>query len=47
MPDVEVPCESCKGSRYNPETLEVTYKGKTIADILNMPIEDGEAVLRG
>ncbi|MBI3828415.1 MAG: excinuclease ABC subunit UvrA [Planctomycetes bacterium] len=41
MPDVEVRCESCKGARYNPGTLEVTYKGKTIADVLNMPIEEG------
>ncbi len=41
MPDVEVPCESCKGNRYNPETLEVTYKGKTIADVLNMSVEEG------
>jgi excinuclease ABC subunit A len=43
MPDVEVPCEACKGARYNPETLEITYKGKTIADVLNMPIEEGVA----
>jgi excinuclease ABC subunit A len=43
MPDVEVQCESCKGARYNAETLEVTYHGKTIADVLNMPIEEGEA----
>ena len=41
MPDVEVRCESCKGARYNAQTLEVTYKGKTIADVLNMPLEDG------
>ena len=41
MPDVEVPCEACKGKRYNPETLEVTYKGKTIADVLNMSVEEG------
>jgi len=41
MPDVEVPCESCKGARYNPETLEVTYNGKTIADVLNLSIEEG------
>ena len=43
MPDVEVPCESCKGNRYNPETLEVTYRGKTIADVLNMSVEEGVA----
>ncbi|MBI2298756.1 MAG: excinuclease ABC subunit UvrA [Armatimonadetes bacterium] len=41
MPDVETVCESCKGQRYNPETLEVTYRGKTIADVLDMPVEEG------
>jgi excinuclease ABC subunit A len=41
MPDVEVPCESCKGARYNGETLEITYRGKTIADVLDMSIEEG------
>lgn len=40
LPDVYVPCEVCKGKRYNRETLEVRYKGKTIADILEMTIED-------
>ncbi|PZS07249.1 MAG: excinuclease ABC subunit A [Acidimicrobiales bacterium] len=39
LPDVYVPCEVCKGSRYNRETLEVHYKGKTIAEVLEMPIE--------
>jgi excinuclease ABC subunit A len=39
LPDVYVPCEVCHGARYNRETLEVHYKGKTIADVLNMPIE--------
>jgi len=38
---VEAPCESCKGARYNSETLEITYKGKTIAEILDMSIEEG------
>lgn len=38
LPDVYVPCEVCHGARYNRETLEVHYKGKTIADVLNMPI---------
>ncbi len=40
LPDVYVPCEVCHGSRYNRETLEVHYKGKTIAEILDMPIEE-------
>lgn len=40
LPDVYVPCEICHGARYNRETLEVHYKGKTIADVLNMPIEE-------
>jgi excinuclease ABC subunit A len=40
LPDVYVPCEVCHGSRYNRETLEVHYKGKTIAEVLNMPIEE-------
>ncbi|WP_285499148.1 excinuclease ABC subunit UvrA [Actinokineospora sp. NBRC 105648] len=40
LPDVYVPCEVCKGARYNRETLEVHYKGKTIAEILDMPIEE-------
>ena len=41
MPDVEVTCAACKGARFNSETLEVTLRGKTIDDVLNMPIEDG------
>ena len=40
LPDVYVPCEVCKGARYNRETLEVHYKGKTIAEVLDMPIEE-------
>ncbi|HMY09050.1 MAG TPA: excinuclease ABC subunit UvrA, partial [Marmoricola sp.] len=42
LPDVYVPCEVCHGARYNPETLEVHYKGKTIADVLDMSIEEAE-----
>ncbi|MEO6467955.1 MAG: excinuclease ABC subunit A, partial [Acidimicrobiia bacterium] len=40
LPDVYVPCEVCHGARYNRETLEVHYKGKTVADVLDMPIEE-------
>ncbi|MEV0948875.1 excinuclease ABC subunit UvrA [Rhodococcus sp. NPDC049939] len=43
LPDVYVPCEVCHGARYNRETLEVHYKGKTIAEVLDMPIEDAAA----
>jgi excinuclease ABC subunit A len=41
MPDVEVPCEACKGARYNADTLDITYSGKNIAEILDMSIEEG------
>lgn len=40
LPDVYVPCEVCKGARYNRETLEVTYRGKTVSDILHMSVEE-------
>jgi excinuclease ABC subunit A len=40
LPDVYVPCEVCKGARYNRETLEVHYKGKTISEVLDMPIDE-------
>ncbi|HET6876755.1 MAG TPA: excinuclease ABC subunit UvrA [Jatrophihabitans sp.] len=40
LPDVYVPCEVCKGARYNRETLEVHYKGRTISEVLEMPIEE-------
>jgi excinuclease ABC subunit A len=41
LPDVYVPCEVCHGARYNTDTLGVHFKGKTIADVLDMPIEEG------
>jgi excinuclease ABC subunit A len=40
LPDVYVTCQSCKGKRFNPETLQITYKGKNISDVLDMRIED-------
>jgi excinuclease ABC subunit A len=47
MPDVEVMCAACKGARFNSETLEVTLRGKTIDDVLNMSIEEGVAFFAG
>jgi len=41
MPDVEVPCEACKGARYNAETLEIAYRGRNIAEVLDLSIEEG------
>ena len=41
LPDVYVPCEVCKGKRYNRETLEILYKGKSIHDVLEMTVEEG------
>ena len=43
LPDVYIPCEVCKGKRYNRETLEVTFKGKTIADVLDMTVDEALA----
>ena len=43
LPDIYVPCEVCKGRRYNRETLEVTYKGKSIYDVLEMNVEEAMA----
>ena len=40
LPDVYITCQQCKGSRYNPETLQITYRGKNIADVLDMPVEE-------
>ncbi|MGC9001707.1 MAG: excinuclease ABC subunit UvrA [Dictyoglomus sp.] len=40
LPDIYIPCEVCKGKRYNSETLEITYKGKNIADVLEMSVEE-------
>jgi len=47
MPDVEVTCAACKGARFNAETLEVTLRGKTIDDVLNMSIEEGVTFFAG
>jgi len=41
LPDVYVPCDLCKGKRYNRETLEITYKGKRISEVLDMTVEEG------
>jgi len=46
LPDVYVPCEVCHGARYNRETLEVRYKGKTISEVLQMPIEEAAEFFR-
>ena len=47
MPDVEVTCGACKGARFNTETLEVTVRGKTIDDVLNMSVEEGVGFFAG
>jgi excinuclease ABC subunit A len=46
LPDVYVTCETCHGARYNRETLEVTFKGKSIADVLDMTVEDAQAFFK-
>ena len=46
LPDVYVECETCRGKRYNRETLEVLFKGKSIADVLDMTVEDAEAFFK-
>ena len=46
LPDIHVPCDICKGKRYNRETLEIRYKGKTIADVLEMTVDQGLAMFR-
>ena len=47
MPDVEVTCAVCKGERFGAETLEVTWRGKTISDVLNMPLEEAVSFFAG
>ncbi|MCX6629387.1 MAG: excinuclease ABC subunit UvrA [Candidatus Solibacter sp.] len=47
MPDVEVTCGACKGARFNSETLDVTVRGKTIDDVLNMSVEEGVGFFKG
>ena len=46
LPDVYVMCETCKGARYNRETLEIKFKGKSIADVLDMTVEDAQAFFK-
>ena len=46
LPDVYVPCEQCNGKRYNRETLEVRYKGSSIADVFDMPVAEALAFFR-
>jgi len=46
LPDVYVTCETCQGARYNRETLEITFKGKSIADVLDMTVEDAQAFFK-
>jgi excinuclease ABC subunit A len=46
LPDVYVPCDTCKGKRYNRETLDIRYKGKNISEVLKLTVEDGLALFR-
>ena len=46
LPDVYVPCEACKGARYNRDTIEIAYKGRSIASVLNMTVEEGCSFFR-
>jgi excinuclease ABC subunit A len=46
LPDVYVSCDTCKGKRYNRETLDITYKGKNISEVLEMTVEDAQAMFR-
>ena len=46
LPDVYIPCEECRGSRFNRETLDVKFKGKTIADVLEMTVDDAFAFFK-
>ena len=46
LPDVYVPCEVCKGARYNRDTLDIQFKGLTIAEVLNLSVRGGARVLR-
>ena len=46
LPDVTVPCEVCKGNRYNREALEIKFKGKNIAEVLDMTVEEGAGIFR-
>ena len=46
LPDIFIPCDICKGKRYNRETLEITYRGKNIADVLGMKVEDAQEFFR-